>query len=94
MIRGRAAMSVPSTDVNVPASPWSLGSRPAIPPGGAGNCPLSSWMISTSRWGSKIVAASESDPSAARAQPSFFWTFASSLACCRARSDEQIGLNR
>ena len=51
-------------------------------------------MISTSRSGSKRVAASESDPNAARPHPSRDWTFDSSLACCTARNDEQIGLNR
>jgi hypothetical protein len=29
-----------------------------------------------------------------RGQPSFFWTFLSSLACCKARSETTTGLNR
>ena len=46
------------------------------------------------RLGSKTVAASDSDPNAARAQPSFFCTFPNSLACWMALSDEQTGLNK
>ena len=51
-------------------------------------------MISTSRSGSKRVAASDSDPNAARPHPNRDCTFDSSLACCTARNDEQIGLNK
>jgi len=51
-------------------------------------------MISTNRSGSKIVAASDSDPNAARPHLSRVRRFGSSLACCTARIDEQIGLNK
>ena len=94
MIRGIAVTSVASTSVSVPGRPFSRSSRAPAPWGDDGSRPLNSWMISTSRSGSKIVAASDSDPSAARPQPSLCCTFFSSLACGNARNDEQIGLNR
>ena len=51
-------------------------------------------MISFSRSGSNTLAASESEPSEARGQPSFFCTLANSLACCKPRSEVTIGLNK
>ena len=94
MIRGRAVTSVASTRVSVPARPLSFSSRDPASLGERGNQSLNSSMIPTSRSGSKTVAASDSDPNAARAQPSFFCTFCNSLACGTARSNEQMGLNK
>ncbi len=73
---GSAAMSVPSTSVSV----WSMSLSRASRPSGFSSVP-SSEMIAFSRSASKTVAASDSEPKAAREQPSFFWTFSNSLAC-------------
>ena len=66
MIRGIAVISVASTRVSVPARPRNRSSRDPAPWGDDGSWPLNSWMISIKRSGSKTVAASDSDPSAAR----------------------------
>ena len=60
---------------------------------GSSSAPNSA-TISFNLSGLNTLAASENEPSDVRGQPSFFWTLANSLACCKPRSDVTTGLNR
>ena len=67
--RGNALINVASTSVSVLVSVTSF-SRASLTIGD--NWPPSSWMISINRLESNTVAASDSDPNAAREQPNRF----------------------